>query len=581
LNISNHILFKILIYTFFCIVFHSVYAQKIEVLELDNLNTSDGLSNEHISSIIEDDYGYIWAGSHYGLNIYDGNQNEVLNHEENDTNSLSGDNISCLLKRLNGNIAVGTWGEGINLITPISKKVSRLPKRELNPKNTIKTLVEDSDSNLWIGTFGGGIYKYENKTGNYLDVKIDPSYDESSHYFKNCQNLIVHKNKVWAFSWKDGLATIDIKTGILTPILISSSNGIPIKNISSATLHEEIIYFGTTWGDLYSFDINTNDLTILNTFKESDGHRNKISALTFDRTNFLWVSTQSGFFQINMVSKTVKSIHAGVNGAKYNQNIATFLDSRHILWIGTRSNGLKRYNPRSHKFNTIHLSSVNPVVVNTVHKLSNNRLMLGTDQGIQFFDRKKKETSPVVCTGSQAKNVSTNEIKSICDYNDDFLVGTSNGLFRMDKNFECDILEIVNQENFFASDISCMAKVGHEIWIGSLDNGILILNEIEGPFYRHYSSRLHPESKLHYDEIFSFLPLANENVLIGLLDGIMVFNRENDSFDWVKIISAKDNKEHSLSKIKAMAEDKYGNLNIIVKLRNISYLISLMAYLIN
>ncbi len=58
----------------------------------------DGLSQTKVSQIVQDDQGFIWFGSQYGLNRYDGYKFKVFKHEPGRTNSLSGVLISSLFK---------------------------------------------------------------------------------------------------------------------------------------------------------------------------------------------------------------------------------------------------------------------------------------------------------------------------------------------------------------------------------------------------------------------------------------------------------------------------------------------------
>ena len=61
------------------------YAETYNFARLDN---SRGLSNNQITSTFKDSRGFIWFGSNFGLNRYDGYNIKVYKSIKNDTTSL-------------------------------------------------------------------------------------------------------------------------------------------------------------------------------------------------------------------------------------------------------------------------------------------------------------------------------------------------------------------------------------------------------------------------------------------------------------------------------------------------------------
>jgi ligand-binding sensor domain-containing protein len=53
-------------------------------------SAEDGLSQTMVTQIVQDDQGFIWFASLYGLNRYDGYTFKVFKHEPGHPNSLSG-----------------------------------------------------------------------------------------------------------------------------------------------------------------------------------------------------------------------------------------------------------------------------------------------------------------------------------------------------------------------------------------------------------------------------------------------------------------------------------------------------------
>src|SRR5947207_16006166 len=59
-------------------------------IRFTRLSTADGLSQTKVAQIVEDDQGFMWFGTQYGLNRYDGYNFKVFVHDTGNPNRLSG-----------------------------------------------------------------------------------------------------------------------------------------------------------------------------------------------------------------------------------------------------------------------------------------------------------------------------------------------------------------------------------------------------------------------------------------------------------------------------------------------------------
>ena len=73
-------------------------------IRFKRLSTVDGLSQTMVTSILQDDQGFIWFGTQYGLNRYDGYKFKVFKHDPGLPDSLSGVYIHALFKDRSGKI---------------------------------------------------------------------------------------------------------------------------------------------------------------------------------------------------------------------------------------------------------------------------------------------------------------------------------------------------------------------------------------------------------------------------------------------------------------------------------------------
>src|SRR6266550_4164168 len=71
-------------------------------LRFTRFSTENGLSQTRVSQIVQDDQGFMWFGTQYGLNRYDGYKFRVFKHEPGRADSLAGVYISSLFKDHSG-----------------------------------------------------------------------------------------------------------------------------------------------------------------------------------------------------------------------------------------------------------------------------------------------------------------------------------------------------------------------------------------------------------------------------------------------------------------------------------------------
>ena len=66
--------------------FSSLVAQQ---LKFKAITSEDGLSTNYVTSIIQDDLGFLWFGTQDGLNKYDGSIQRIFKNDPTNKNSLS------------------------------------------------------------------------------------------------------------------------------------------------------------------------------------------------------------------------------------------------------------------------------------------------------------------------------------------------------------------------------------------------------------------------------------------------------------------------------------------------------------
>ena len=125
--------------------------------------------NEQFYDIIGTREGLWLASSVRGLFYYDYQKRQVKHYSLNNTDpgSLSSNAVRTLLEDSKGNIWIGS-GNGLNRKDKGSERFVRFfynpDEKNRISSNNIYSLFEDSKQNIWIGTAGGGVTIYDPKT---------------------------------------------------------------------------------------------------------------------------------------------------------------------------------------------------------------------------------------------------------------------------------------------------------------------------------------------------------------------------------------------------------------------------------
>ena len=122
------------------------------------ISTEDGLSQIRVSGIVQDNLGFIWFGTEYGLNRFDGYTFKVFVHEPNNLNSLSGVNILFLFKDRNGELWMGTE-QSLDRFDPKTETFIHYPVP------FVKHISQDRYGMLWLST-ARGLYRLDQSSGN-------------------------------------------------------------------------------------------------------------------------------------------------------------------------------------------------------------------------------------------------------------------------------------------------------------------------------------------------------------------------------------------------------------------------------
>ena len=154
---SHHIVFFLVLMaaSFVC---NSAQSQQDQI-QFENISIDQGLSQSIVKCILQDKQGFIYFGTEDGLNRYDGYSFSVMRNNPEDENSLSYNDITSLYEDHFGNLWIGTFNGGLNKYNVYNKTITRFLNDPDNynsiSHNNINSIIEDDSGTVWIGTDNG------------------------------------------------------------------------------------------------------------------------------------------------------------------------------------------------------------------------------------------------------------------------------------------------------------------------------------------------------------------------------------------------------------------------------------------
>jgi len=364
------------------------YAYGKGILKFDGENFTrikeeNGLLNNTVYSVITGFDGNLWIATQAGLSSLKDNK---LSHYtlENGLRNLS-------VRALNiddfGNIWLGTWGGGVQKISPHSFK--HFTAENGLKSSRISSVKEDLDGNIWAATHEGAVQYSGTEFSFFTDVE---GLIQNNIY---CSH-IDQKGVSWFGTLNGGLVKLDSSQHTTYNI----THGLSARTVFA--IDEDMegnLWLGTNGGGVSRFDGKEFDH-----FSEDQGMSDGIiRAVKIDNEGTLWVGTLSqGICKITTPSSPGESTITYITtneGLSSNQVYSFQIDKNGNLWIGTDS-GLEMIDPKKdivpNQDNFIHYNTKNGLTNNNALSMTIDRvgdLWVCTKKGINRLRISQQENN--------------------------------------------------------------------------------------------------------------------------------------------------------------------------------------------
>jgi ligand-binding sensor domain-containing protein/signal transduction histidine kinase len=358
-------------------------------------NNPYSLGSNEVVALYKDKSGIIWIGSQLGsgLSKLDRNRTKFTHyqHDPGDPNSLS-DNIIWAIhedsKQADGNIFwIGTYGGGLNRF---DRKANKFTYYQHNPsdryslsQNHVRAICEDDSGALWIGTFSEGLNLFDRRSGRFRHYKHDPSNPGS---LSDNQIRSIYRDRfgaLWVGTFGGGLNKLEKeKKGFI------HYRHDPTDSTSLSSDYVYCIYqdrSGTLWVGTFGAGLNRLVLPGASSLGKNGGVHHQ-------REQF------------------VRYVHDPSDPRSLGENrvLSIYEDRAGTLWAGTAGGGLNRFDRANGQFTRITEKDGLPSdMVYGILEDDYGNLWLSTNNGLTKFNpRDRSFKNYDECDGLQSKEFS-------------------------------------------------------------------------------------------------------------------------------------------------------------------------------
>ncbi|HEX2533141.1 MAG TPA: two-component regulator propeller domain-containing protein, partial [Chitinophagaceae bacterium] len=439
----------------------------------------NGLSHNTIRCVLQDRHGFLWLGTKDGLNRFDGISFKVFRHDPETEGSISSGLISALFIDSRGVLWVGT-DNGLHRYDERQETFERITGTETQ---YIRTITEDKKGRLWF--VGNGLQRFDLASGRLLEN----DYSLSATYVATAPD-----GTVWAAS-NSGLLYRFTETGDTFTTFNVFAHSAPVRS-----RHIDVIYctadnrilVGTSCQGLKRFDIATGKYRDLLTHNPDRTDIFVRDIIHYEGSEYV-LATESGLFIYNLSKDTyvnLKKKYTDPYSISDNAVYSLCKDREGGLWAGTFFGGVNYY-PRPYQVfqkyfpdHTRQALSGNAVRVICRDRYGN--LWAGTeDGGISCLEQGTGQYSHYMPDGKRG--------------------------------------------SISYSNIHGLAAFGNELWIGTFEHGLNVMDLRTRKVVRYYKAG--PDSTdLKSNFIFDFAQTRNGRILIATAEGCYYYNRSRENF---------------------------------------------------
>lgn len=449
------------------------------------LYTSNDLSSSLIRCIIQDKYGFIWVGTNYGLNRFDGYKFSTYLCNPADTTTIQDNDIVKLYPYSKEFLFVAT-NRGLYKYSYLTNSFQHIVLEKKDEKIRVSSLIEDGKHNLLIGTAGYGAYRLDMTTGKVTRLSRKSAnsvddffamlfFDDEGYLWQANHTKVLRKYKYNGKSIK--LVSVYEPKGLFSvcKLYAADKKGFFVAHVGGIMRYD----YASHSFSRYDFDFSAH---------QGAGY---ISAVTLDKYGNLWLGTSGdGTFKIPHGSR--KAYRVELNNQSFifdNAHISDLLIDRDgNQWYGCYMKGLFLSNNDKNVFHPVSLDELGAgmeTISSVVGVADGLMLFVVKNHGLYLLDEKTGNTKLLQSPAGP--------IKVYSDFRKNVYVYGRDGIYEYDWKHQT--YRLLLPSNGLSLDDMRVDAAGN-IYFTSQGNGLYVWNRKSGKMTQYLMDDKRPHKTI-------------------------------------------------------------------------------------
>ncbi|MBK8983615.1 MAG: hypothetical protein IPM38_15200 [Ignavibacteria bacterium] len=500
---------------------------------------NSSISNDYVTAIYRTRKNEIWIGTEDGLNWFDQTTGKVKRYNSNNTPALVSNFIKVLFEDKEGYLWIGMYGGGLTRYNDRNKEFKNYRYDQENPfslsSDFIESIIEDNTGNLWIATNGGGLNRFDKKKELFYRHLHDPT-NQNSISGNHVKTLALSSDQmIWSGIHTDGISIFDPVKNTFSN-LKNCTGASDITNVSKIYTDEKGSIWICTSKGVYTYNKHKWKFNhYLNIQGDSNSiNDNEVISICDDLDGNTWVATKTGLQILNKTTGVFSGRINNLNSAHdFKNNVIQhiFRDKKNYMWLSFKSGPFIRYDPVKKTTDSYYGFDGEGISSRCIFEDKEENLWVGswTGEGITVFDKNRNLKRKYLDTGNDIADFSNSPIYHIYeDSKGNIWIATFEGLIMLEP--AADIVMIFKNDPENPNTLSDNRVTGivedNEgfLWISTYGEGLNKFDPVTKSF-RHYI-----EDWLGADIIVEILQDDNENLWLSNFKGISRFSPDNETF---------------------------------------------------
>ncbi len=484
------------------------------------LYTSNDLSSSLIRCIIQDKYGFIWVGTNYGLNRFDGYNFSTYLCNPADITTIQDNEIVKLYPYSKEFLFVAT-NRGLYKYSYLTNSFQHIVLEKKDEKIRVSSLIEDGKHNLLIGTAGYGAYRLDMTTG-----KVTRLSRKSANSVDDFFSMLFFDDEGYLWQANHTKVLRKYKYDGRSIRLVSVYEPKDLFGIRKLYAADKKGFFVAHTGGIMRYDYASDRFSRYDFDFSAHQGAGYISAATLDKYGNLWLGTSGdGTFKIPHGSR--KAYRVELNNQSFvfdNAHISDLLIDRDgNQWYGCYMKGLFLSNNDRNVFHSVTLDDLGAgmeTISSVVGVADGVMLFVVKNHGLYLLDEKTGNTRMLQCPAGLVKVYS--------DFRKKVYVYASEGIYEYDWKHQT--YQLLLPANGLSLDGMLVDAAGN-MYLTSQGNGLYVWNRKSGKMTQYLMDDRRPHKTICNNWITDIRLDSRGRLWCATTNGVSCMDTKTGYFD--------------------------------------------------